>query len=45
MFKESFIKKNEWGDNENLQPFISLLVSKGSKKDEEMGITATATRF
>ena len=29
----------------NLQPFISLLVSKGSKGDDETGVTATATQF
>ena len=29
----------------NLQPFISLLVSKGSKGYDETGVTATATQF
>ena len=45
MFKESFIKKNECGDMKNLPPFISLFVSKGSKGDCEMGVTATAAQF
>ena len=44
-FERESHQKNEWGDNENLQPFSSLLVSRGSKGDGEMGVRATATQL